>query len=136
MPDQHRVFVTRRLPGDALDRLAQHAEVDLWPGDLPPPYDELRRRTAPTGGSAGADALICLLTDRIDAPLIDASPRLRVISTVAVGYDNIDLAAATARVIPIGNTPGVLTETTADLAFALMLAVARRITEADPLRPR
>jgi glyoxylate reductase len=125
MTDQHRVFVTRRLPGDALDRLAQHAEVDLWPGDLPPPYDELHRRTA------AADALICLLTDRIDAALIDAAPRLRVISAVAVGYDNIDLAAATARAIPIGNTPGVLTETTADLAFALMLAVARRITEAD-----
>ncbi len=125
MPDNPRVFVTRRLPGGALDRLAGHAGVDLWPGDLPPPYGELRRRTA------AADALICLLTDRIDAVLIDASPRLRVISAVAVGYDNIDLAAATARGIPIGNTPGVLTETTADLAFALMLAVARRITEAD-----
>lgn len=125
MTNQHRVFVTRRLPGDAVDRLAQHAEVDLWPGDLPPPHGELRRRTA------AADALICLLTDRIDAALIDASPRLRVVSTVAAGYDNIDLAAATARGIPIGNTPGVLTETTADLAFALMLAVARRITEAD-----
>ena len=125
MSHNPRVFVTRRLPGDALERLAKHAEVDLWPGDLPPPYDELRRRTA------AADALICLLTDRIDAALIDASPRLRVISAVAVGYDNIDVAAATARGIPIGNTPGVLTETTADLAFALMLAVARRITEAD-----
>ncbi len=125
MQDKPLVFVTRHLPGDALGRLAQHAEVDLWPGDLPPPYDELRRRTAE------ADALICLLTDRIDAPLIDASPRLRVISTVAVGHDNIDLAAATTRGVPVGNTPGVLTETTADLAFALMLAVARRITEAD-----
>lgn len=125
MTDQHRVFVTRRLPGDALDRLAGHAGVDLWPVDLPPTYDELRRRTA------GADALICLLSDRIDAALIDASTRLRVISTVAVGYDNIDLAAATARGVSVGNTPGVLTETTADLAFALMLAVARRITEAD-----
>ncbi len=125
MSHDPRVFVTRRLPGDALERLAKHAEVDLWPGDLPPPYDELRRRTA------AADALICLLSDRIDAALIDASPRLRVISAVAVGYDNIDLAAATARAILVGNTPGVLTETTADLAFALMLAVARRITEAD-----
>jgi glyoxylate reductase len=120
-----RVFVTRRLPGDALDRLAREADVDLWPDELPPPYHELVRRTA------DADGLICLLTDRVDAALIDAAPRLRVISTVAVGYDNIDVAAATRRGIAVGNTPGVLTETTADLAFALMLAAARRIVEAD-----
>ena len=124
-PRMPRVFVTRRLPGDALDRLAREAEVDLWPGDVPPPYDVLVERTA------GADALICLLTDRIDAALIDAAPALRVISTVAVGYDNIDVAAATRRGIPVGNTPGVLTETTADLAFALILATARRVVEAD-----
>jgi glyoxylate reductase len=120
-----RVFVTRRLPGDALDRLAREAEVDLWPGDVPPPYDALVEH------AARADALICLLTDRIDAALIDAAPALRVISTVAVGYDNIDVAAATRRGIPVGNTPGVLTETTADLAFALILATARRIVDAD-----
>jgi len=120
-----RVFVTRRLPGDALERLAREADVDLWPDQLPPPYEELVRRTAE------ADGLICLLTDRVDAALIDASPRLRVISTVAVGYDNIDVAAAARRGIPVGNTPGVLTETTADLAFALILAAARRIVEAE-----
>jgi glyoxylate reductase len=125
MPDRPSVFVTRRLPGDALDRLASTVEVDRWQDDLPPPYDELVRR------SSGADALICLLTDRIDASFIAKAPRLRVISNVAVGYDNIDAAAATARGIPVGNTPGVLTETTADLAFALMLAAARRIAEAD-----
>jgi glyoxylate reductase len=125
MPDRPSVFVTRRLPGDALDRLASTVEVDRWQDELPPPYDELVRR------SSGADALICLLTDRIDASLIAKAPRLRVISNVAVGYDNIDVAAATARGIPVGNTPGVLTETTADLAFALMLAAARRIAEAD-----
>jgi glyoxylate reductase len=119
------VFVTRRLPGDALDRLAQTARVDLWAGDLPPPYEELRRH------AETADGLICLLTDRVDRALIDASVRLRIISNVAVGFDNIDVAAATARGIPVGNTPGVLTETTADLAFALMLAAARRIPEAD-----
>src|SRR5581483_5570860 len=120
-----RVFVTRRLQGDALDVLGQDAEVDLWPGELPAPADELRARTAP------ADGLICLLTDRIDAGLIAAAPRLRVVSNVAVGYDNVDVATATARGIPVGNTPGVLTETTADLAFALMLAAARRVTEAE-----
>ena len=119
------VFITRRLPGDALDRLAEHARVDLWTDDMPPPYDELLRR------AAGASGLVCLLTDRIDAALIRACPRLRVISNVAVGYDNVDIAAATARRIPVGNTPGVLTETTADLAFALILAVARRVVEAD-----
>lgn len=120
-----RVFVTRRLPGDALQRLAAEADVDLWPDELPPTYDELRQRVAE------ADGLICLLTDRVDAALIDASPRLRVIANVAVGYDNIDVAAAKARGIAVGNTPGVLTETTADLTFALILAVARRIVEAE-----
>jgi glyoxylate reductase len=92
---------------------------------MPPPHEELRARTA------GADALICLLTDRVDADLIGAAPNLRVISNLAVGYDNIDVAAASARGIAVGNTPGVLTETTADLAFALLLAAARRITEGD-----
>ncbi len=125
MPARPRVFVSRRLPGDALERLAREADVDLWPDELPPSYDELRRRVA------DADGLICMLTDRIDAPLIDAAPLLRVITNVAVGYDNIDVAAAAARNIAVGNTPGVLTETTADLAFALMLAVARRIVEAE-----
>jgi glyoxylate reductase len=123
--DRPTVFVTRRLPGDALDRLAPHATIDQWHDELPPPYDELTRR------ARDADALVCLLTDRIDAALLDACPRLRVISNVAVGYDNIDVAAATARGIPVGNTPGVLTETTADLAFALALACARRIVEAE-----
>lgn len=120
-----RVFVTRRLPGDALDRLREYAEVDVWPGELPPDRDALLR------GVADADGLICLLTDTIDDALLAAAPKLRVISNVAVGYDNIDVAAATRRGIPVGNTPGVLTETTADLAFALMLAVARRIVEAE-----
>ena len=120
-----RVFVTRRLPGDAVARLALEASVDQWTDEMPPPYDELTSR------AAAADAMICLLTDRIDAALLDAAPSLRVIANVAVGYDNIDVAAATARHIPVGNTPGVLTETTADLAFALILACARRVVEAE-----
>lgn len=120
---QWRVFVTRRLPDDILAPLFEHADVDVWPERLPPPYDELRRRTA------AADGLLCMLTDRIDAPLIAHAPRLRVISQMAVGYDNIDVAAATARGIPVGHTPGVLTESTADLAFALILAAARRLLD-------
>ena len=113
------------MPGDALERLADQADIDLWPDEMPPPYDELALRTAP------CDGLLCMLTDRIDAALIHAAPRLRVLSQMAVGYDNIDVAAATARGIRVGNTPGVLTEATADLTFALILAVARRIVEAE-----
>jgi glyoxylate reductase len=120
-----RVFVSRRLPGNAIEQLRAVADVDLWPGNMPPAYDELTRRLA------GANGVICLLTDRVDRALIGQAPGLRVISNVAVGYDNIDVSAASERGIPIGNTPGVLTETTADLAFALMLACARRIVEAE-----
>lgn len=80
---------------------------------------------------AAADGVLCLLTDRIDGPLLDRAPNLRVVSQMAVGYDNIDVAACKARSVAVGNTPGVLTETTADLAFALMLATARRVVEAD-----
>jgi glyoxylate reductase len=130
MPDRApsgrpRVFVTRILPGDAVARLALASEIDQWTDEMPPPSDELTKR------AAAADALVCLLTDHIDAALLNAAPRLRAIANVAVGYDNIDVAEATARGIPVGNTPGVLTETTADLAFALILACARRIVEAD-----
>jgi len=124
-PTRPRVFVTRLLPGDAVARLAQHAELDQWTAELPPPYEELTRH------AASADGIVCLLTDRIDAALLAAAPSLRAIANVAVGYDNVDVPAATARGIPVGNTPGVLTETTADLAFALILACARRIAEAD-----
>ena len=120
-----KVFVTRGLPGGALDRLGAEHEVDVWPGRLPPPYDELRVRVRDVEG------LLSLLTDRIDAELIDSAPHLRAISNYAVGVDNIDIEAATARGIPVGNTPGVLTDTTADLAVALMLGIARRLVEGD-----
>jgi lactate dehydrogenase-like 2-hydroxyacid dehydrogenase len=120
-----RVFVTRRLPGDTLDRLAGDLDVDVWPEPFPPPDDAFRE------SATLAEGLLCMLTDRIDATLLAACPRLRVVSQMAVGVDNIDVAAATARGIPVGHTPGVLTETTADLAFALLLAVARRVVEAD-----
>ena len=119
-----RCLVTRRLPGTALDRLAAAHEVDLWTGDMPPSPQELRRR------AAEADGLLCLLTDRIDRALLDAAPRLRAIANYAVGSDNIDLGAAAGRGIPVGVTPDVLTNATADLAMALLLAAARRLPEA------
>jgi glyoxylate reductase len=120
-----RVFVSNRLPGTALDRLAAAHETDVWPERASPPPDELARR------AANAEGLLSLLTDRIDAQLIAACPNLRAISNYAVGVDNIDLSAATARGIPVGNTPGVLTDSTADMAVALMLAAARRIVASD-----
>jgi glyoxylate reductase len=119
-----RCFVTRQLPGPALDRLRTAHEVEVWPERMPPSYDALRR------SAASAEGLLTLLSDRIDAELIDAAPRLRAISNYAVGYDNVDLDAATARGIPVGNTPDVLTEATADLAFALLLAAARKLPQA------
>jgi glyoxylate reductase len=92
---------------------------------MPPPRDVLLREVADIEG------LLCLLTDRIDEELLAAAPRLKVVSQMAVGVDNIDVAACTRRSIPVGNTPGVLTETTADLAWALLMATARRIVEAE-----
>ncbi len=125
MAGRPRVYVTRRLPGGGLERLAQRADLEVWPDPDGPPPGELAR------GVEGAEGLLCLLTDRIDAALLAASPRLRVISSCSVGVDHVDLAAANGRGIPVGHTPGVLTETTADLALALLLAVARRIPEAE-----
>ncbi len=118
-------FVTRRLPGTALDRLRAEHEVDVWAEESPPP------RRALLAGAAEAEGLLSLLTDPIDAELIDACPRLRVISNYAVGVDNVDVRAATARGIPVGHTPGVLTDSTADLTVALMLAVGRRLPEGE-----
>jgi len=120
-----RVFVTRELPGTALERLAAGHDTDVWSDRLPPPPGELRERTR------DAEGLLSLLTDPIDAELIGACPKLHVISNYAVGVDNVEVAAATARSIPVGNTPGVLTDSTADLALALMLGIARRIAEGD-----
>ncbi len=119
-----RVFVTRELPGPALARLREAHDTTVWPDPLPPGRAALLEHAAP------ADALLTLLTDRIDAELIAAAPRLKVIANYAVGYDNIDVDAATARGIGVGNTPDALTEATADLTFALLMAAARRITEA------
>jgi glyoxylate reductase len=120
-----RVFVTRQLPGDALERLEAEHDVEVWPERLPPPRAELLARAPELEG------LLSLLTDPVDAELIDAAPKLRAISNYAVGVDNVDVEAATARGIPVGNTPGVLTESTADLALALMLGIARRLAEGE-----
>ena len=118
-----RIFVTRELPFPALDRLREEHEVDVWPELEPPPPAVLRER------AARADALLTLLTDRVDAELLDACPQLQAVANMAVGTDNVDLEAAAARGIPVGNTPGVLTDATADLAMALILAVTRRLAE-------
>lgn len=120
-----RCFVTRRLPGGALGRLRREHEVDVWNGADPPSRAELLER------ARDADALLPQLTERVDAALIAACPRLVAIADYSVGFDNVDLPAATERGIPVGNTPGVLTEATADLAWALMLSAARRLPEAE-----
>jgi glyoxylate reductase len=120
-----RCFVTRRLPGGALDRLAAQHDLDLWTAAAPPTPEEL------VDHAREADGLLSQLTERVDAELLDACPRLVAVANYAVGVDNVDLAAATERGVPVGNTPGVLTEATADLAWALMLSAARRLPEAD-----
>jgi glyoxylate reductase len=119
------VFATRRLPGDGFAHLGEATRLEVWPGPGAPPREAL------LAGVARAEGLLCLLTDRVDAALLDAAPRLRAVSSCSVGLDHVDLAAATARRIPVGHTPGVLTDTTAELAIALLFAAARRIVEGD-----
>ncbi|UCD20269.1 MAG: D-glycerate dehydrogenase, partial [candidate division WOR-3 bacterium] len=108
-----------------MSMLRQHFDLEFNPNDEDMPHDKIRERIL------DKDGLACLLTDRIDAPIIGNAPKLKIIANYAVGYNNIDVAAATSRKIPVTNTPDVLTETTADLTFALLLSVARRIVEAD-----
>lgn len=122
---RQRVFVARRIPEEGLAPLRAATEVELWDDDLPPPRGDLLARVR------GIHGLLSLLTDRVDDELLDAAgPQLKVVANLAVGFDNIDVPACTRRGIPVGNTPGVLTETTADLAFALLMAAARRLKEA------
>ncbi len=118
-----KVFVTRLIPDVGLDLIRAACEVDVWPERLPPSPEILRRRVR------DCDGLVSLLTDKVDAALFDSAPRLKVVSNFAVGVNNVDLAAATERKIPVGNTPGVLTEATADIAVTLLLAAARRLGE-------
>lgn len=120
-----KVFITRQLPKINLEPLHQIAEIEIWTKRQPPPYSVLLDKVQEI------DGLLCLLTDSIDRELIETSKSLKVISQMAVGYDNIDIATATAKHIPVGNTPGVLTNATADLTWALLMAIARRIVEAE-----
>jgi glyoxylate reductase len=120
-----RVFVTRKLVGDGLERLAREAEVEVWPEADPPPPDVLLAK------AQHSDALLTTITDQIDGAFMDAAPSMRVVSNLAVGYDNIDVKAASARGVLVTNTPGVLTDAVADLAFALMLSHARRMPEGE-----
>ena len=119
-----KVFVTRHLPLIAFEELSKACSVDIWDEEYPPPYEEMVKRTADKVG------ILCLLTDKVDENLMDSAPMLRAISQCAVGFDNIDVPAANHRGIQIGNTPGVLTDATADFTFTLLLAAARRIGEA------
>lgn len=125
MTPRPRVLATRELPGGSLDELARKVDLAVWPGPGGPSPEALQRALA------GCDALLCVLTDRVDEALLTACPTLRVVSSVSVGLDHVDVDAATRRGVPVGHTPGVLAETTADLTFALLLASARRIVEAD-----
>jgi glyoxylate reductase len=120
-----RVFVSRRIPRSGLDKLQAACELEVWPGDLPPPAAVLRDK------AKDADGLLVLLTDAVDGELLRAAERLKVVSNFAVGFNNIDVAEATRLGVKVGNTPGVLTDATADCAVALMLAAARRIVEGD-----
>ncbi len=124
--DRPRVFVARIIPEEGLNLVRDACDADVWEDELPPPRAELLRRIA------GCDGVLALLTDKVDDEFLDAAgPQLKVVSNYAVGFDNIDVAACARRGVAVGNTPGVLTDTTADLAWTLLMAAARRIAEGD-----
>ena len=125
MADEPTVYVTREIPEIGLEMLREACEVHVWDGKLPPTKDHIIETLA----DLEADALLCLLSDDTDGEVMDASPDLEVVSTFSVGYDHVDLEAAAERGLPVGHTPGVLTDTTADFAWALLMTVARRTVE-------
>ncbi|OWK43235.1 2-hydroxyacid dehydrogenase [Fimbriiglobus ruber] len=118
-----KVFVARQIPAEGLERILAACDADVWPDRLPPSPDALREKVR------DCDGLVSLLTDKVDAALLAAAPRLKVVSNFAVGFNNVDVPACTARGIAVGNTPGVLTDATADIAVTLLLAAARRLGE-------
>lgn len=120
-----KVFVSRKIPDAGLNKVREFCEAEVWPDQLPPSREVLLKKVA------DCDGLLSLLTDRIDGPLLDAAPKLKVVSNYAVGFNNIDIPAATERGVAVGNTPGVLTDATADMAFALLISAARRIVESQ-----
>jgi len=120
-----KVYVTRMLPERGLKIIKEHFETEVWPEYAPPPKKVIIQKVA------NVDALVPLLSDKIDAEVFDAAPKLRIVSQLAVGFDNIDLKEATKRGIYVTNTPEVLTDTTADFAWALLMAIARRVAEGD-----
>lgn len=122
-----KIYATRRIPEEGIQLLEEKHELEIYGGDAPPPKKEIMR------GVKDKEGLLCLLTDSIDKEVLDSAPHLKMISTYAVGYDNIDIKEATKRKIPVANTPGVLTETVADFTWALILSLARRIVEGDKM---
>lgn len=120
-----RVFITRQIMQEALDLIDQAADMEVWPDEEPPSPEVLRKK------AASVDGILTNIMDRVDVPLLDAAPGLKVISQLAVGLDNVDVAEATRRAIPVGYTPGVLAKATADVAFALLMSAARRISESE-----
>jgi glyoxylate reductase len=121
-----KIFISRLIPNRGLDLVKEHFLPDTWTREMPPTHEELLEKVR------GVDGLLCTLTEKVDAELMDAAgPQLKVISSMSVGVDHVDTQAATARGIPIGNTPGVLTDATADMAFALLLSAARRVMEGE-----
>jgi glyoxylate reductase len=123
MAAKPKVFVTRLIPAAGLDRIRAACDAEIWTEPLPPPRDVLLSKVA------DCDGLVALLTDRIDGELLDAAPRLKVVSNYAVGFNNVDVPAATSRGVAVGNTPGVLTDATADMAFCLLIAAARCVVD-------
>jgi len=121
----HRIFICRKIPYAGLEMLRDSCEIDMWENDLPPPRKVILEKAADIEG------ILTMLTDRIDAEFLDSAPNLKVVSNFAVGFDNLDIDELTRRRIPAGNTPGVLTDTTADFTFTLLLAAARRLPEAE-----
>jgi glyoxylate reductase len=126
MTDLPKVFVARLIPDEAIAAITAASDAEVWQDDLPPPRPDL------LDAIRGCDGVLTLLTDKVDDEFLDAAgPQLKVVSNYAVGFDNVDVPACPKRSVAVGNTPGVLTETTADLAWALLMAAARRLPEGD-----